>query len=365
MPRPSRTIIKKSVLQFTQEERDLGKKTEVKKTSKNTSRINDDKPIFKLKLPKELVKDLGKSSEGLLNIYSPIQSSIRPTIEILSSDDEYLTYDDHSSPTEMGRKRSPSPIRTLSSMEDNGEISSLVISRNLSQGNTQKDKKESSDDEFGFAKAEKKIMKKNGTNNQKISNNYEKSDQVIIIENENFQSHIIKSISLIKETDGQNYSDTDDYDDFLLEPGIENQNEAQRKQNNEESNIDNVDKNHSQPNLDEDHLSAENDKISVNLSSIKIQKPPTNITKTVDLIASILPPRRRIKRDNEKVLDHKKKEPSQTIRKRKIHSEYKTRKVKKETHSLESIDDDNKEKEARAIRILHFEEIDKVVLPIE
>ncbi|CAI2166160.1 794_t:CDS:2 [Funneliformis geosporum] len=378
MPRPPRTIIKKSVLEFTKEERDLEKNTEV---SKETSRIND-KPIFKLKLPTELVKDLGKSSERLLNI-SPIQSSIRHSIEILSSsDEEYLIYDDHSSTTEVGCNRSLSPTRTLTSMEDNRkplfeEISPLVKSRNLSQGynlstlermNTQPDEEDSDDDPFGFVKAEKKIMKRNGNINQKISNNSKKSDQ---FENDYFQSQIIKKIN-----------DTDCYNDFLLEPeiDIDKQNETRRKQNNEESNIssenekdENVDKDHSQPNHYEDHLSAENVKISVNLASIKIQKTPSNITKTVDLIAAVLPPRRqRFERDNEEVLNKKEEKPSPKKQKRKAHNEYKPRKVKKVTHIFESTDDefndggfDNKTKQARAKRIQHFEEIDEVVLPIE
>jgi len=177
--------------------------------SKNKNNINDNKPIFKLRLPPDLVKDLRKSSDDILNLSSSTSSqstrfnSIRdlirqPTMEILSSDDEYLVYDNHSlsnhSEVEHSDSKSLSSTRTSSPspMENNRnplleEDSSLVNLKNLSQGNNlstpkghkfysmkqksmniqpQKDSNDdpfgfmATDDPFGFMKAEELVRSK-------------------------------------------------------------------------------------------------------------------------------------------------------------------------------------------------------------
>lgn len=309
-------------------------------------------------LAPDILKDLENSSEKislerkfiLSTKFNSGKSS--PPIEISSSSGEEEEFFYHlSSSREVGRSF---PAKALSSSEDNkksllGENSSLANSNELSQGQNlstpkrhkrkvflikQKPKNEiemnsedSDSDPFGFRKAEERNMKRKGQNKfDKISDGSEKFEVTTINKysqyNDNVQSEMIsRSISLNKENDVNGSGD-------LCE--IVKEDWAQRSQESKEYNtsIENrkddnqVDNDNNQPIHDEDNLSTEIDKESLEVTPLKTprdknkkeeKKLPnatpskvrkiSNITKTADLV-SLLPSRRRQRASKNKIDDY-------------------------------------------------------------
>jgi hypothetical protein len=304
-------------------------------TSSKNEKINDDEPVFNLVLTPDILKDLQNSTEKIYLERKPILSTkfnsgkSSPAIEISSSsgEEEFLYH--LSSSRGVGRSF---PTKALSSSEDNkksllGENSSLANSNELSQGQNlstpkrrkskiflikRKPKKEiemnsedSDSDPFGFRKAEKRNMIKKGQNKfDKISDDSEKSEVTTINTysqyNDNVQSEMIsQNISLNKEND---VNDSGDWTQRSQESKGYNASIENKKDDNNQ-----VDNDNNQPIHDEDHLSIEVDKESLevaprdknkkeekkmpNTTSSKVRKTST-ITKTADLV-SLLPPRRR------------------------------------------------------------------------
>ncbi|RGB34078.1 hypothetical protein C1646_702901 [Rhizophagus diaphanus] len=436
MPRPSKPI-KRSLLEsrnakITKNERDSeNMKFEASEAiSSRDDKINDG-PVFNLVLTPDILNDLENSSLERKLVLSTKFNSGRssPPIEISSSSGDEEFFYHLSSSREVGRSF---PAKALSSSEDNkksllGENSSLTNSNELSQGQNlstpkrhkrkvflikQEPKKEietnsedSDSDPFGFRKAEKRNMERKGQNKfDKISDGSEKFEVITTINKysqyiDNVQSEMIsQSISLNKENDVNGSGDLCEIDkkDWTL-----------RSQENKEYNtsIDQVD-NDNQPIHDEDHLSTDIDKESLEVTPLKTprdknkkeeKKLPnatpsklrkiSNITKTADLV-SLLPPRRRKRASKNKINDYSNTQSDdggevvslceeensnyKRTQKRKLQEllkmqnekseKKKTRRVKKGPFTCESKEIDEKIKQEHTKRIRLTEEIDSFVL---
>ncbi|CAB4415119.1 unnamed protein product [Rhizophagus irregularis] len=442
MPRPSKPI-KRSILEsrnakITKNERDSeNTKFEASEAvSSRDEKINDG-PVFNLVLTPDILNDLENSSLERKLILSTKFNSGRssPPIEISSSSGDEEFFYHLSSSREVGRSF---PAKALSSSEDNkksllGENSSLTNSNELSQGQNlstpkrhkrkvflikQKPKKEietnsedNDSDPFGFRKAEKRNMERKGQNKfDKISDGSEKFEVTTTINKysqyiDNVQSEMIsQSISLNKENDVNGSGDLCEIDKKDWKRSQENKEYNTSIENRKDDNQ--VDNDNNQPIHDEDHLSTDIDKESLEVTPLKTtrdknkkeeKKLPnatpsklrkiSNITKTADLV-TLLPSRRRQRASKNKINDYSNTQSDdggevvslceeensnyKKTQKRKLQEllkmqnekseKKKTRRIKKGPFTCEPKEIDEKIKQEHTKRIRHTEEIDSFVL---